>query len=329
MANLSPWFAHIESARRALDLADTWVASLQMEVVQRPLFDVMVEVSDQDLDQVKASQLTRDQLIIKFDEYRQRLEDPLQVGQALAHIFFKPERLVNIPADTNNPFLAQLRKKLFAGLPQKFDIVTIDPLSWNILGSFLAHRDSKSRHDPEQASPVQILTVSALFEPVVKYIERTKDSMRYLATWEVASADPGTKRIDGYLPLEAKQVAAKRYPLPNDHLAPPAAEMMLNDLRVFGPKNHWRPTQARWYIQIVLEHPVQSVKAFEVAKKMGMLFNFQTHLNDPGVIERFRRWACHCAILVRSNGIWLSTYSTFSKTLSVDTVDRLFTALFG
>lgn len=325
MANLSPWFAHIEEARRALDLADTWVASQAMEVVQEPLFDVLVEVSDQDLDRVKAAKLTRDQLIIKFDEYRQRLEDPLQVGQALTHIFFNPQRLVDIPPTTKDPFLAQLRKKLFAGLPQKFDIATIDPLSWNILGSFLDHRDSKDAYD-STLGPVPIITASPLFEIVAEYVKAMGDSMPYLATWETASRSVfrGHRRPDGYLPLVAKQVEAKIPALPNQYKLPNSAEEMLDNLR-----KYWKPGPQRWYIELVLKHPEQSAKAIEAAGKKSMLVNFQSHLGDPGVIERSKRWACHCAILVRSNGMWICRYSTFSKTLSSETLDRLFAALFG
>lgn len=81
MANLSPWFDHIRVARKALDLADTWLASKEMEIVVQTQDEEEVMIGDEELDQMKAKNLTRDQLLIKFDEYRQRLDDPLKVGQ--------------------------------------------------------------------------------------------------------------------------------------------------------------------------------------------------------------------------------------------------------
>lgn len=319
MANLSPWFAHIESARRALDLADTWVAAQKMDT---QVDAEIVEIGDKELDQLKASRLTLGQLIFKFDEYRKRLEDPLQVGQALAHIFFMPQRLVSIRSDTSDHFLAQLRKKLFAGLPQKFDIATIDPLSWNILGSFLDHRDSQRRYSSEQAGPVPIVTVSPLFETVAEYVKAMGDSMPYIATWEAVSRR--VARTDGYLPLLAKQTETKIPPLPSQYKLPNSVEEMLDNLRT-----HWKPGPQRWYIELVLKHPEQSAKAIEAAREKGILINFGSDLDHPGVINRSKRWACHCAIVVRSNGMWLCRYSTFSKTLSSETLDRLFAALFG
>lgn len=329
MANLSPWFEHIEAARHALDLADTWLASQQMEVVQKFDVDESVEISDKELDKVEAAKLTREQLLVKFDEYRQRLDDPLRVGQALGHIFLTPQRLVNIRSDTNDPFLLQLRNKLFAGLPQKFSIATIDPLSWNILASFLAHRDSQWVYDSgPQGGPVPIVTASPLFEIVAAYVKSTGDSIPYLATWDAASRGAPRTR-DGYMPLTVAQTETKLPPLPQDHQTPRSVKDMLDDLRAFGNREHWKPARAQWYIQLVLEHAEESAKAFEAANKKGALFNFHANRDDPAVIERFKRWACHCAILVRSNGIWLCRYSTFSHSLSSATLDTLFSALFG
>ncbi len=328
MANLSPWFEHIEAARHALDLADTWLASQKMEVVQSAQLEAQVVVDDKELDEVKAAQLTRDQLLVKFDEYRQRLDDPLRVGQALGHIFLTPQRLVNIRRDTNDPFLLQLRNKLFAGLPQKFSIATIDPLSWNILASFLAHRDSKEAYDASIGRSVTIITASPLFEIVAAYVKSTGDSIPYLATWDAASRGAPRTR-DGYIPLTVAQTEAKLPPLPQDHQTPRSVKDMLDDLRASGNREYWKPARAQWYIQLVLEHAEESAKAFEAANKKGVLFNFHANRDDPAVIERFKRWACHCAILVRSNGIWLCRYSTFSHSLSSATLDTLFSALFG
>lgn len=327
MANLSPWFEHIEAARHALDLADTWLASQQMEVVQSAQLEAQVVVGDKELDKVEAAQLTRDQLLVKFDEYRQRLDDPLRVGQALGHIFLTPQRLVNIRRDTNDPFLLQLRNKLFAGLPQKFSIATIDPLSWNILASFLAHRDSKEAYDANIGRSVSISTASPLFEIVAAYVNVMGDSIPYLATWDAASRS--APRPNGYIPLTVAQTETKLPPLPQDHKTPRSAKDMLDDLRAFGNREYWKPVRAQWYIQLVLEHAEESAKAFEAANKKGVLFNFHANRDDPAVIERFKRWACHCAILVRSNGIWLCRYSTFSHSLSSATLDTLFSALFG
>ena len=328
MANLSPWFEHIEAARHALDLADTWLASQQMEVVQSAQLEAQVVVGDKELDKVEAAQLTRDQLLVKFDEYRQRLDDPLRVGQALGHIFLTPQRLVNIRRDTNDPFLLQLRNKLFAGLPQKFSIATIDPLSWNILASFLAHRDSQWAYDSgPQGGPVPIITASPLFEIVAAYVKSTGDSIPYLAAWDAASR--GAPRPNGYIPLTVAQTETKLPPLPQEHKTPRSVKDMLDDLRAFGNREYWKPVRAQWYIQLVLEHAEESAKAFEAANKKGALFNFHANREDPAVIERFKRWACHCAILVRSNGIWLCRYSTFSHSLSSATLDTLFSALFG
>lgn len=327
MANLSPWFEHIEAARHALDLADTWLASQQMEVVQSAQLEAQVVVGDKELDKVEAAQLTRDQLLVKFDEYRQRLDDPLRVGQALGHIFLTPQRLVNIRRDTNDPFLLQLRNKLFAGLPQKFSIATIDPLSWNILASFLAHRDSKEAYDANIGRSVSISTASPLFEIVAAYVNVMGDSIPYLATWDAASRS--APRPNGYIPLTVAQTETKLPPLPQDHKTPRSAKDMLDDLRAFGNREYWKPVRAQWYIQLVLEHAEESAKAFEAANKKGVLFNFHANRDDPAVTERFKRWACHCAILVRSNGIWLCRYSTFSHSLSSATLDTLFSALFG
>lgn len=332
MANLSPWFDHIEAARHALDLADTWLASQQMEVVQPVQFEAQVVVGDKELDEFKAAKLTAPQLLVKFDEYRQRLDDPLRVGQALGHIFLTPQRLVNIPRNIGDPFLSKLREKLYAGLPQKFSINTIDPLSWNILTSFLAHQDSQFAHDSgSQGGLVQIITASPLFEIVIAYVKSTGDSIPYLATWDAASkgAFRQQKRVNGYLPLLAPQTTPTIPALPVEHKTPTSVQIMLDDLRAPGNRAYWKPARAQWYIQMVLEHPEESVKAFEAARKKGMLFNFHADRDNPGVVERFKRWACHCAILVRSNGIWLCRYSTFSQTLSSATLDRLFTTLFG
>lgn len=329
MANLSPWFDHIEAARHALDLADTWLASQQMEVVQSAQLEAQVVIGDKELDELKAAKLTRDQLLVKFDEYRQRLDDPLRVGQALGHIFLTPQRLVNIPRETSVPFLSKLREKLYAGLPQKFSINTIDPLSWNILTSFLAHQDSRTIYDSgSQGGLVQIITASPLFETVIAYLKSTGDSIPYLATWDAASRGVPRTR-DGYLSLLAPQTKSTIPGLPAEHKTPTSVQIMLDDLRAPGNRAYWKPARAQWYIQMVLEHPEESAKAFEAANKKGMLFNFYDDRDNPGVVERFRRWACHCAILVRSNGIWLCRYSTFSQTLSSATLDRLFTTLFG
>lgn len=81
MANLSPWFDYIQAARKALDLADTWLASKEMEIVVQTQDEEEVTIGDKELDTMKAKSLTRDQLLVKFDEYRQRLDDPLKVGQ--------------------------------------------------------------------------------------------------------------------------------------------------------------------------------------------------------------------------------------------------------
>ena len=81
MANLSPWFDHIQAARKALDLADTWLASKEMEVLDSFAVEEELVIDDKDLDQTNAVKLSRQKLLVKFDEYRQRLEDPLKVGQ--------------------------------------------------------------------------------------------------------------------------------------------------------------------------------------------------------------------------------------------------------
>lgn len=332
MANLSPWFDHIQAARKALDLADTWLASKEMEIVSKPFQaqdEEEVMIGDKELDTMKAESLTRDQLLVKLDEYRQRLEDPLKVGQALAHIFYTPERLVDIPRDTSNSALAQLRNKLFGGLPQVFRVQWIDPLSWNILASFLKHNDSKRANGPRQTE--EFLDTSPRFEVLAHYIKAMGDGMPFVGTWEAASTQAfrGVRMNDGYLPLFEPQTEVKAAPLPVSLVPPPSPEAMLDSLRDSEHRNKWQPAQAVWYIKLVLEHPDESERAFKVASARRASLNFEWDLaKDPMAYEQFKRWACHCAILVRSNGIWLSPWSTFSRKLNPKTLDRLFTALF-
>lgn len=329
MANLSPWFEFIQAARRSLDLADTWIASKEMEVLDSFQADEEVVIDDKDLDQTKAVKLSRAQLLIKLDEYRTRLDDPLRVGQALAHIFLTPDRLVHIEAKADDPKLASLRQRLFAGLPQKFSIATIDPLSWNILASFLKHPDSQAAYDSKQGTGVGFASSAQRFDVLAAYLENIRtSSIPYVATWEAASrsAFGKVRTRDGLLPLVESKGNAQRNPMPQGYLVPQTPEGMLRALDDPLARNQWKPAQAVWYIQMVLEHPEEADKAFRVARPRGMLFSFRTV--DEVAVERFKRWACHCAILVRSNGIWVSSYSTFSRELNPNTLDRLFAALF-
>lgn len=334
MANLSPWFDYIQAARKALDLADTWLASKEMEIVVQTQDEEVTIVGDQELDQMKAKSLNRTQLLVKLDEYRQRLEDPLKVGQVLAHIFYTPDRLVDIPRNTSDDKLAQLRNKLFEGLPQQFRYIQwIDPLSWNILASFLKHQDSRWAHDGMQGNPVPFPDTSLRFEVLAYYIKAMGDGMPFVGTWEAASksAFRNVKRIDGYLPLFKfrEDGESKAMPVPDGAIIPLTANAMLDSLRDSGHRNKWQPAQAVWYIKLVLEHPEESVRAVEVAQGRRASLNFEWDpQTDPMAMEQFKRWACHCAILVRSNGIWLSPWSTFSRKLNPHTLNRLFEALF-
>lgn len=324
MANLSPWFEFIQAARRSLDLADSWLSSKEMEVLDSYQAEEDVMIDDKDLDQTKAVNLSRAQLLVKLDEYRARLDDPLRVGQALGHIFLTPDRLVHIEDKTND-----LRQRLFGGLPQKFSIATIDPLSWNILASFLKHPDSRSAYDSKQGTVSGFASSAQRFEVLAAYLENIRtNSMPYVATWEAASrgAFGKVRTREGLLPLVESKGNAQQNPMPPGYLVPQTPEGMLRALDDPLVRNQWKPAQAVWYIEMVLKHPEEADKAFRVARPRGMLFSFRTV--DQVALERFKRWACHCAILVRSNGIWVSSYSTFSRELNPNTLDRLFAALF-
>lgn len=238
---------------------------------------------------------------------------------------------MDIPRDTADSKLITLRNKLFGGLPPQFRIQWIDPLSWNILASFLKHQDSRWAHDGMQGNPVPFPDTSPRFEVLAYYIKATGDSMPFVGTWEAASkpAFRNLKRISGYLPLlKFQDGESKAFPVPDGAIIPLTASAMLGSLRDSKHRNKWQPAQAVWYIKLVLEHPEESAKAIEVAKKRRASLDFKWRADDPMATEQFKRWACHCALVVRSNGIWLSPWSTFSRKLNVGTLDRLFEALF-